>query len=763
MATTQSGPITRTTIRFKRFLRSTTVDGDGVYLTTERSGQIRLEGRMIELMAPLLQGGHSRADIVRVLDGEFPAARVERALDKLVAAGHVVVADAGTDPRAAGYWELLGVDGDKAVHGAKNVDVVTVGEVRRAWFEEAAESVGLTVTGPADSALTVVLTDDYLRPELTELNRRFLAEGRPWLPVKPVGSTVWTGPVFRPGDGPCHECLRIRLANKHMLTSYLRQRGVLTGPLVGSVTDLPGTVRLGTGLAALEAAKFLAGAVSSPRLELPRDQVTSLDTLTARTEAHPVTRRPQCPECGDPELQAARQRRPVELTSRGKAVASDGGHRAKDPQEFLDTYQHLVSPISGPVSSLVKVPLEVEGLHTYTAGQNFAVPMANAADLRAGLRSASSGKGISDLQARASALGEAIERYSGVFHGDEARITASYAELGPDDAIEPNALHLYSERQFAERAEWNARPSHFHWVTPPMDPEAPVEWSPVWSLTERRHKYLPTSALYFSYASEQRLYNAGANSNGCAAGTTLEDAILQGFFELVERDSVAMWWYHRLRMPRIDLDSFDDPYFRQWQERYRSLNRETWVLDVTNDLGIPTVVAVSYRTDKPVQDILFALGSHFDVRIAIGRALSEMNQFLPAVIGVRADGTGRYAYDDPDQLNWWRTATLQTHPYLLPADGVVRTAADYAPHISADLRDDVLLAQRAVEDKGLEMLVLDQTRVDIGLPVARVIVPGMRHFWPRYAPGRLYDVPVELGWLDHKPTESDLNPIAMFL
>ncbi|MER5201878.1 TOMM precursor leader peptide-binding protein [Streptomyces sp. NPDC002825] len=754
-----------TTTRFKRFVLSTTVDGDGVYLTTERSGQIRLEGRMIELMAPLLQGGHSRDDIVRALAEEFPAARVERALDKLVAAGHVVEADAAVDPRAAGYWELLGVDGDRAARGegGGSVDVVTVGEVERSWFEEAARQYGVRIADAAESALTVVVTDDFLRPELAELNRQALKSGKPWLAVKPVGSMVWVGPVFRPGAGACYECLRIRLANKHMLTSYLRQRGVLTGPLVNSVTDLPGTVRIGTGMAALEAAKFLAGATGSGQLEVPRDQVVSFDTLTLKTEHHPVGRRPQCPECGDPDLQAARQRAPLELTSRGKAAATDGGHRAKNPQEFLDTFQHLVSPISGPVSSLVKVPLDVEGLHTYTAGQNFAVPMSNAADLRAGLRSASSGKGISDLQARASALGEAIERYSGVFHGDEARITASYAELGPADAIEPNALHQYSDAQFAQRDEWNARPSHFHWVTQKMDPEQQAEWSPVWSLTEQRHKYLPTSALYFSYANEKRLYNAGANSNGCAAGTTLEDAILQGFFELVERDSVAMWWYHRLRMPRIDLDSFDDPYFRQWQQRYRSLNRETWVLDVTNDLGIPTVVAVSYRTDKPAQDILFALGSHFDVRIAIGRALSEMNQFLPAVIGMKADGTGRYAYDDPDQLQWWRTATMDSQPYLLPADGAVRTAADYVPHLSDDLRDDVLRAQKTVEDKGLEMLVLDQTRVDIGLPVARVIVPGMRHFWPRYAPGRLYDVPVELGWLDRKPTESDLNPIAMFL
>ena len=64
---------------------------------------------------------------------------------------------------------------------------------------------------------------------------------------------------------------------------------------------------------------------------------------------------------------------------------------------------------------------------------------------------------------------------------------------------------------------------------------------------------------------------------------------------------------------------------------------------------------------------------------------------------------------------------------------------------------------------GMEMIVLDQTREEIGLPVAKVVVPGLRHFWSRYAPGRLYDVPVQLGWLSRPTAEDDLNPIPMFL
>ena len=58
----------------------------------------------------------------------------------------------------------------------------------------------------------------------------------------------------------------------------------------------------------------------------------------------------------------------------------------------------------------------------------------------------------------------------------------------------------------------------------------------------------------------------------------------------------------------------------------------------------------------------------------------------------------------------------------------------------------------------MEFLVLDQTRPDIGMPVVRVIVPGLRHFRERFAPGRLFDVPVEMGWRGNPLAEAELNP-----
>ena len=169
----------------------------------------------------------------------------------------------------------------------------------------------------------------------------------------------------------------------------------------------------------------------------------------------------------------------------------------------------------------------------------------------------------------------------------------------------------------------------------PFDRSAEIEWSPVWSLRDERFKYLPTSLLYFFYRGPCRQFHA--DSNGCAAGNTLEEAIVQGFLELVERDAYAIWWYNRLQRPEVDLGQFDDSYVRDLQIQLAETGRRLWVLDITSDLGIPSFVAMSHWMQNGQENIEFGSGSHFDARIALLRALTELNQFLS--IGLMGGGT----------------------------------------------------------------------------------------------------------------------------
>jgi ribosomal protein S12 methylthiotransferase accessory factor len=284
----------------------------------------------------------------------------------------------------------------------------------------------------------------------------------------------------------------------------------------------------------------------------------------------------------------------------------------------------------------------------------------------------------------------------------------------------------------------------------------------MWSLTGQRPRYVPTSQLFYTYHRTGPTY-ALADSNGCAAGTSLEDAALQGFYELVERDSVALWWYNRLRRPAVDLDSLDEPWTDTMRTEYARLHRDLWVLDLTADLGIPAVVALSRRVDKPAEDIIVGFGAHHDARIAVLRAISELNQFLPSVAFATADDAG-YRQLDPGVNEWWHTARVADLPYLAPDPTVPATrVSSLTLPTSDDLGVDLAACRDLVRANGMELLALDMTRPDIGLPVVKVLVPGLRHFWSRYAPGRLYDVPVRLGWLPAPLAEDELNPIPMFV
>ncbi|MDQ6771769.1 MAG: TOMM precursor leader peptide-binding protein, partial [Candidatus Dormibacteraeota bacterium] len=490
---------------------------------------------------------------------------------------------------------------------------------------------------------------------------------------------------------------------------------------------------------------------------LGEGEMVTLAVDSLETRRHRLVRRPQCPCCGDPG-RWSRAAEPIRLRSQMKRFTADGGHRVVSPERTLARYGHHVSPITGAVSNLEPVPLDDDGLlHVYFAGHNLSSPADNLHALRRGLRSNSSGKGVKDNQARASGLCEALERYSGVFRGNEMRTRATYRSLG-DIAIHPNACMLFSATQYQHAATWNRSGSPFKRVPEPFDEEASVDWTPVWSLTHQTHRYLPTAYCYYNALAQPDARYCWGDSNGSAAGNTVEEAILQGFFELVERDSVGLWWYNLAKRPAVDLDSFDEPYVAGMIDNYQKRHRAVWVLDITGDLGIPAFTAISRRIDQQPEHMLFGFGAHFDARIALLRALTEMNQNLAFDI----DPGQATTEDDREAEMWLRNATIANQAHLAPDDAVrPRRRDDFAAQSSEDVREDVLCCQALVEQLGLEMLVLDQTRPDVELPVAKVFVPGMRHLWARFAPGRLYDVPVKLGWLGAKRTEDQLNPITM--
>jgi bacteriocin biosynthesis cyclodehydratase domain-containing protein len=735
---------------FKRNYDICVVDPEGVYLLSER-WPVLLKGPVFCRIAPLLDGQRTAGQIVDALAAEIPPLQVRLALAFLERNGHVVEADASISPARLAVWDDLGVDARQAEQRLRDtaITVGACGDLSVGSVVTALEDHGVRVS--ETGALGLVVTDDYLDPALTAINAAALASGTPWLLARPVGTTVWIGPVFTPGQTGCWECLAHRLRLNRTVERYLQRRvGRDEGSPVARAS-LPGIADAAQALVAIETVR----AIAAPQSALG-DRIVTIDLLGRGVEHHTLVRRPQCAACGRPVAEPE----PLQLESRAKTFVADGGHRADSPSAMLERYGHHVSWLSGAVRQLQAAPIaEAPSLYVVDSGENRAATADTLDVLRHSFRSRASGKGVTETQAKASALGEALERYSGLHQGDEPRIRASYRDLG-DRALHPNAVMLFSDTQYRQREEWNARRTRFCRVPEPFDERVPLDWAPLWSLTHQAMRYLPAAACYYGAGEAVGNRWSVASSNGCAAGTTLEEAILQGFLELVERDAIGIWWYNRVRRPAVDLDTFDEPYFAAIRAEYARLSRDIWVLDVTTDLGIPSFAALSRRIDQPEHRLVFGFGAHLDPRIGLLRALTEMNQCLPwASLDLTPDSADDHG---DDMKRWQRVETLETQPHLVPAHMPMRTASSYARQWSDDLRDDVRWCQGIVESKGLEMLVLDQTRPDIGLPVVRVVVPGLRHFWARFAPGRLYDVPMALEWLAQPVDEESLNPIAMF-
>lgn len=731
-------------IGLKRHLAPVWTSDGQAYLLGERTATAVLGDDAARLL-PLLDGTRSTDALVRHADGSSD--RVAGVLHELARRNLLTCHDNAEDDSLA-WWDAAGHHGLEATDRLATATVAVLATdhtldtaTLRHGLREA--GVGAVVDSALGSpTLTVVLCQDYLDDELPRIARELHDRGLPWVLCKPTGVAHWVGPYFTTGEA-CWFCLENRL--RPNLRPY--------GHLVDRAPALPSS-RFGVatratlnGLA-VDVAMWLV-TESSDR----HRRITVQDFATGDIDHHRVHRRPQCPVCGDPDLVRRRVTAPLALSAAPRADAADeNGYRTAGSRETFERYRHLVDPLTGVVTEVVKDDRAPHGLVSYRSGPNLGLGPRTLTGLRTALRAHSGGKGPED-QARTGALCEAVERFSGTFQGDEPVVHGTLAELAPR-AVDPRTCQLYDPRQFPDRARWNEQHGTMVAVPEEFDPSAYLGWTPVWSLTEGRSRLLPTSMLYFDAPGP-----LCADSNGCAAGSSLPDAVLQGLLELIERDAVAIWWYNRSRLPGVDLSSAADPWIDGVVTAYDRLGRDVWVLDVSADLGVPVMAAVSARRGTGDR-IMVGFGAHLDARLAARRAVAELNQTLPWALDPLPASSG-----DPDLDRWLADARLADLPYLLPAPGGLRRLEETNDRLVdvATIDEAVISLVDRLRQADIDVLVLDQTRPDLELPVVRVLAPGLRSFWPRLAPGRLFDVPVALGRQESPTPYGDLNPIPLFV
>ena len=719
-----------------------------VFLNSERSNQIISNPYLFKILKEIHSGICDEDDLIDKLFNEVSPALVYFYLNELKKCSVISEPCENLKPAEIAFWEEISIPaksvGNLLVNNAIAISSVNYNSPLDEFYD-ACELAGLK-TDPA-GRFHVVITDDYESKELEQINAEALKSGRPWMLVKPSGATALVGPLFIKGQTGCWKCLEQRMSlNRQARFNALP--GKDANMVTSAVASHPLVRRIAFSFAVLEIVKFL----HSPETCTVNGGLISLDAATLESKFHTLTKRPQCKACGDKQLTHPAK---LSLGENSLPLTLDGGFRTVEPEDTFERYKHHISPLTG-VAQFVKQERENEDnapVFNYISGANIAMQDPAKYWLNNHVRSFTGVKGKYHAQAKVGALCEALERYSCTSTGDDVFLSETYAALG-DKAIHPCSCMLYSENQYRNRDRLNAQClKHYFLIPPVFDEHEKMEWVRLESLNGGSCKYLPASyCLYnFSRASlaERSCY---ADSNGCAAGNTLEEAVLQGLMELVERDSVAIWWYNMLRRPQVDLHSFHNPYLDRLTAYHKKIGRTLYALDLTFDLGIPCFAGISHENGKK---IMIGFGAHTDPNVAIERAMVEVNQFFPTL---RMGGSKA----DRAILDWLDTATLDNQPYLVPMPGIQKSYKDYLFIDDNDIVKSVNVCLDVLKRKNLETYYMDMTRPDVGLPVVRVVVPGLRHFWKRLAPGRLYSVPVALDLLDKEKSEEQLNPVSVF-
>ncbi|MBP7022167.1 MAG: TOMM precursor leader peptide-binding protein [Planctomycetes bacterium] len=739
--------------KLKSYLTYRIVEPDGVFLMSEQNQYVLQDDAYVRLM-PLLDGNYTVGEILA--QTKIYPQKLFSILNHLLQIGCLIENHQQPNVEYQCYWDYWNVLPEKVIEvQSLPLEIHALGNVNIEDWASTLQENGFVVTDKG--IVNFVVVDDYLHPDLANLNQKFLKEKRTWFLVKPQGMIVWMGPMFRPGFTSCWECLAQKLRVNRQVEHFMETFSLSEKNVVRSKCQ--STSDIGLNLAILEISKAL---LAPPRSGL-ENKILTLDLQNLEFKEHIVMQRPQCSICGNPN---ALEPKPLKLHSCKKVLPVEQyDHRCSTHENTFYKYEHLISPISGVITSFLPRTKDAYARsYNYLAGHYFPILSEDLTLLRVSLITRSGGHGHTEIEAKTSTLAEAIERYSGIFWGEEKTVVKSYDEIG-EDAFFIRELSLFSDDQYKNREKLNQiYTSDQQYIPELLDTATPISWTPAWSLTSERFFYLPTAYCFYGFRDKDHFFSV-CDSNGCAAGNSLEEAILQGLLEVVERDAISMWWYNRYQCPSVDVESFNLSYWKDMQQLYtEKLNRDLFVLDVTSDWGIPTFVAVSRRLNHKVEDIIVGFGSHLDPKRALLRSLEEANQYLPALSMQDKEGNTMYQLTRPETVDWWKKATYENQSYLLPNKTIKpKTWSDYKTIATNDIFQDLQYCLKKAKELNLEVLVVNQTRPDIHFPVVKVVIPGMRHFWRRLAPGRLYDIPVQQGHLPKQKTEQEMNPIACFV
>jgi thiazole/oxazole-forming peptide maturase SagD family component len=211
--------------------------------------------------------------------------------------------------------------------------------------------------------------------------------------------------------------------------------------------------------------------------------------------------------------------------------------------------------------------------------------------------------------------------------------------------------------------------------------------------------------LDFARAANEPQYH-DADSTGCAAGQTIEAATYTALLECIERDAMAIWWYGKQSRPHLAPEILDltQPRLTWWLE---SRKLETRLIDITSNLGVPVVAAVS--NDANGQTVAIGTAAKPLLQDAALAAVTEMLQTEHALAQALSAG-------DDEALGWCNRASVNNQQQFLP---------DPARGFPQQAENDMKSIVDRLATFGLHALVVELTLQGDPLHTVRVIAPGL--------------------------------------
>ncbi|MBN2763640.1 MAG: YcaO-like family protein [Bacteroidales bacterium] len=319
------------------------------------------------------------------------------------------------------------------------------------------------------------------------------------------------------------------------------------------------------------------------------------------------------------------------------------------------------------------------------------------------------GKGLSANQNIASTCFEFFERLSAQIRPGDLIIEASFNEL-IDNAIDP--------RQFSLPGSIN-----FH-------DEKTIDWIRGYSLSRKIPVWVPANLVFCPYSPQKpEKYLGITDSNGLAAGNNIEEAILHGLLEVIERDQIFISEYNRLpfkRITRMSIPAVCKPVIDHLEKR----DFQVFIMSGTTDIPVPFLAAFIHH-NKESSECSVAYGCHLDPTIAVERALTEAIQLLPP------------SYN---HTGWYNSGAPQFYSGN-PADEIqFDTIKNKA---TVNIRENIKILVSLLKEIDSEVIVVDLSRPDIPFAAVRVLATKLQPYIHKDAvrlSDRFFNVPVKLGF-----------------